>query len=75
MPYLKNEFFQTDLIYFNVKYFMWLIWFLFFLRSIEKIISNYHDKLFLGRTRVRAGPPPDRKVEGSIHVLGSNGTH
>jgi len=25
-----------------------------------------------GRTRVRAGPPPDRKVEGSIHVLGSN---
>jgi len=25
-----------------------------------------------GRTRVRAGPPPDRKVEGSIHVLGSS---
>jgi len=24
-----------------------------------------------GRTRVKAGPPPDRKVEGSIHVLGS----
>ncbi|XP_066923267.1 pre-mRNA 3'-end-processing factor FIP1-like isoform X2 [Clytia hemisphaerica] len=25
-----------------------------------------------GRTRVKAGPPPDRKVEGSIHVLGSD---
>jgi len=25
-----------------------------------------------GRTRVKAGPPPDRKVEGSIHVLGSS---
>ncbi|XP_065669725.1 pre-mRNA 3'-end-processing factor FIP1 isoform X2 [Hydra vulgaris] len=25
-----------------------------------------------GRTRVKAGPPPDRKVEGSIHVIGSD---